>query len=90
MLSEKTDAARSSTSEPGAQITMSRDEFEALSRKVEESEKLADMKVAAAMAQVEAVNASENEALKRLEVTQKEIEDMKSATQAALKESGDG
>ncbi|KAL0353499.1 UNVERIFIED_CONTAM: WEB family protein [Sesamum angustifolium] len=85
MLSEKTDAARASTSEPGAQITMSRDEFEALSRKVEESEKLADMKVAAAMAQVEAVNASENEALKRLEATRKEIEDMKSATQAALK-----
>ncbi|KAI3456799.1 hypothetical protein Pfo_013462 [Paulownia fortunei] len=85
MLSEKTDAARASTSEPGAQITISRDEFESLSRKVEESEKLADMKVAAAMAQVEAVKASENEALKRLEVTQKEIEDMKSATQEALK-----
>ncbi|KAL0301055.1 UNVERIFIED_CONTAM: WEB family protein [Sesamum radiatum] len=43
------------------------------------------MKVAAAMAQVEAVKASENEALKRLEATQKEIEDMKAATQEALK-----
>ncbi|KAL0310934.1 UNVERIFIED_CONTAM: WEB family protein [Sesamum angustifolium] len=85
MLSEKTDAARASTSEPGAQITISKDEFESLSRKVEESEKLAEMKVAAAMAQVEAVKASENEALKRLEATQKEIEDMKAATQEALK-----
>ncbi|KAL2245202.1 UNVERIFIED_CONTAM: WEB family protein [Sesamum indicum] len=85
MLSEKTDAGRASTSEPGAQITLSRDEYEPLSRKVEESEKLADMKVAAAMAQAEAVNASENEALSRLEATLKEIEDMKSATQAALK-----
>lgn len=85
MLSEKTDAARASTSEPGAQITLSRDEFESLSRKVEESEKLSDMKVAAAMAQVEAVKASENEALKRLEATRKEIEDMKAATQEATK-----
>lgn len=84
-LSEKTDAARASTSEPGAQITLSKDEFESLSRKVEESEKLSDMKVAAAMAQVEAVQASENEALKRLEATRKEIEDMKAATQEALK-----
>ncbi|XP_047983012.1 WEB family protein At5g55860 [Salvia hispanica] len=85
MLSEKTDAARASTSEPGAQITLSRDEFESLSRKVEESEKLSDMKVAAAMAQVEAVQASEHEALQRLEATRKEIEDMKAATQEALK-----
>lgn len=85
MLSEKTDAARASTSEPGAQITLSRDEFESLSRKVEESEKLSDMKVAAAIAQVDAVKASENETLKRLEATWKEIEDMKAATQEALK-----
>ncbi|KZV56350.1 hypothetical protein F511_00347 [Dorcoceras hygrometricum] len=85
ILSEKTEAARGSTSEPGAQITISRDEFESLSHKVEESEKLTGMKVAAAMAQVEAVKASENEALKRLEAMQKEIEDLKAATQEALK-----
>ncbi|GKV44575.1 hypothetical protein SLEP1_g51739 [Rubroshorea leprosula] len=84
-LSERTNAARASTSESGAKITISREEFESLSRKVEESESLAEMKVAAAMAQVEAVKASENEAFKRLEVTQKEIEDMKSATADALK-----
>ncbi|KAK4484749.1 hypothetical protein RD792_007343 [Penstemon davidsonii] len=85
ILSEKTDAARTSISEPGAHITISKDEFESLSRKVEESEKLAEMKVAAAMAQVEAVKASEYEGLKKLEATQKEIEDMKTATQEALK-----
>ncbi|KAG6690008.1 hypothetical protein I3842_11G202100 [Carya illinoinensis] len=84
-LSERTNAARASTSESGANITISREEFESLSRKVEESDTLSDMKVAAAMAQVEAVKASENEALKRLEVTQKEIEDMKAATEAAFK-----
>ncbi|KAL2483692.1 WEB family protein [Forsythia ovata] len=85
MLSEKTDAARASTSEPGAQITLSRDEFESLSRKVEESEKLSEMRIAAAMAQVEAVKASKNEALKKLDTTQKEIEDVKAATEEALK-----
>ncbi|KAK6133031.1 hypothetical protein DH2020_033241 [Rehmannia glutinosa] len=85
ILSEKTDAKRASASEHGAQITISRDEFESLSRKVEESEKIAEMKVSAAMAQVEAVRASENEALKRLEASRKEIEDTKSATNEALK-----
>lgn len=84
-LSERTDAARSSTSESGAKITISQDEFEALSRKAVESEKLAEMKVEAALAQVEAVKASENEALKRLEAARKEIDDMKAMTQEALK-----
>nr|KYP49778.1 Protein PLASTID MOVEMENT IMPAIRED 2 [Cajanus cajan] len=84
-LTERTTAARASTSESGAVITISKEEFNSLSHKVEESDKLADMKVAAAKAQVEAVKASENEALKRLETTQKEIEDIKSATQEALK-----
>ncbi|KAJ7963601.1 WEB family [Quillaja saponaria] len=85
VLSERTSAARASTSESGAKITLSREEFESLSRKVEESDTLAEMKVAAAMAQVEAVKSSQNEALQRLEVTQKEIEKMKAATEESLK-----
>ncbi|CAA2972193.1 WEB family protein At5g55860-like [Olea europaea var. sylvestris] len=85
ILSEKTDAARASTSESGAQITISRVEFESLSRKVEEYQKLAELKVAAAIAQVEAVRASEEEAIKKFEASQNEIEDMKTATQEALK-----
>ncbi|KAL6543078.1 hypothetical protein OROHE_010598 [Orobanche hederae] len=85
-LSERTDAARASASSgSGARITISRDEFEALSQKVEESEKLVGMKVEAARAQVEAVRASENEAAKRLEASLKEIEDMRNATEEALK-----
>ncbi|KAH9607661.1 hypothetical protein KSS87_011630 [Heliosperma pusillum] len=84
-LSERTDAARSSTSESGPDIIISKDEFDALSRKVDESEKLASMKVDAVMAQVEAVKASEDEALQRLEAARKEIEDMKAATKDALK-----
>nr|ACU18658.1 unknown [Glycine max] len=85
VLSMRTSPSHSSPSEPGARITISREEFESLVHKVEESDKLADIKVAAATAQVEAAKASENEVLKRLEETQKEIEDMKSETQAALK-----
>uniref|UniRef100_A0A1J3GD89 WEB family protein n=1 Tax=Noccaea caerulescens TaxID=107243 RepID=A0A1J3GD89_NOCCA len=86
-LSEKTDAARNSTSsESGAQsITLSQEEFKSLSKRAEVFDKLADMKVAAALAQVEAVRASENETLKKLETTQEEIEKLKTATQEALK-----
>ncbi|KAM7499012.1 hypothetical protein LguiA_023426 [Lonicera macranthoides] len=85
IMSEKANAARSLSSEPGVHITISREEFESLSRKVEESDKLAEMKVAAAMAQVEAVKASENESVKKLEATQKEIDEMKAATQEVVK-----
>ncbi|WVZ89287.1 hypothetical protein U9M48_035710 [Paspalum notatum var. saurae] len=84
-LSDRASAARASTSESGANITISREEFDSLSRKVEESEKLSEMKVAAAMAQVEAVRASENEAMKKLEAARKEMEDMELATEEALK-----
>ncbi|XP_061337652.1 WEB family protein At5g55860-like [Gastrolobium bilobum] len=85
VLYERTNAARASTSESSAKITISREEFEFLSGKVEEVDKLTDIKVAAAAAQVEAVKAGENEAMKRLKATQKEIEDIKTATQEALK-----
>lgn len=80
-------STRSSTSvESGAaEITISKDEFESLNRKVEESEKLTEMKVAAAAAQVEAVKASEAEAAKRLEATRKEIEEIEAARVEALK-----
>ncbi|PKA47526.1 WEB family protein [Apostasia shenzhenica] len=84
-LSDETNAAYSLTSESGAKITISREEFVSLSRKVEESEKLTEMKLAAAMAQVEAIRASENEMTKRLEAMKKEMADMEAATQGALK-----
>ncbi|PPD88951.1 hypothetical protein GOBAR_DD14110 [Gossypium barbadense] len=85
MLSERINAARASTPECGADITISREEFESLSHKAEESNNIAEMKVKAAMARVEAVKASENEALERIEAIQKEIEDVKAATMDALK-----
>ncbi|XP_047176137.1 WEB family protein At5g55860-like [Vigna umbellata] len=85
VLSVRTSDSGSSTCESGARITISREEFESLVHKVEESDKLADMKVDAAKAQVEATKVSENEVIKRLEETQKEIEDMKTETQEVLK-----
>ncbi|XP_010238567.1 WEB family protein At5g55860 [Brachypodium distachyon] len=84
-LSDRASAVRASTSESGGKITISKEEFESLSRKVEESEKLSEMKVSAAMAQVEAVRASENEAIKKMETARKEMEDMELATEEALK-----
>ncbi|KAJ6824841.1 DCC family protein, chloroplastic [Iris pallida] len=86
-ISARANEARSSTSlESGAaEITISKEEFESLRQKVEESEKLTEMKVAAAVAQVDAVKASEAEAEKRLETVRKEIEEMEAATEEALK-----
>ncbi|KAL1188407.1 WEB family protein [Cardamine amara subsp. amara] len=86
-VSEKTNAARNSTSsDSGSQsITLSQEEFKSLSKRAEVFDKLAEMKVAAALAQVEAVKASENETLKKLETTQVEIEKLKTATEEALK-----
>ncbi|GMI85204.1 TOUCH-REGULATED PHOSPHOPROTEIN1 [Hibiscus trionum] len=85
MLSERKKATRASTPESGANITISKEEVESLNHRVEESNNIAEMKVAAAMAQVEAVKASENNTLKRFDAIQKEIEDMKAATADALK-----
>ncbi|KAF3783553.1 WEB family protein [Nymphaea thermarum] len=80
LLSEKTKAARASTSEHGANITISKEEYDSLNGKVNDADSLAGMKVAAAMAQVEAVKASEKEALQKLESIRKEMEDTEVAT----------
>jgi chromosome segregation ATPase len=83
-LSEKTNAARASTSESGAAITVSQDEYDSLNRSVAEADELANMKVAAAMAQVDAVKAAEQELLMKLEVANREIEEIKTASEQAL------
>ena len=51
VLSMTTSPCHSSPSEPGATTTISREEFESLVHKVEESDKLADIKVAATTTQ---------------------------------------
>ncbi|CAL9083030.1 unnamed protein product [Musa acuminata var. zebrina] len=68
-----------------ANVTISKEEYESLTCKVEESERLMERKVAAAMAQVEVVRASENEVSKKLEAAQKEMEEIEAATKVALK-----
>ncbi|CAL9065041.1 unnamed protein product [Musa banksii] len=68
-----------------ANVTISKEEYESLTCKVEESEWLMERKVAAAMAQVEVVRASENEVSKKLEAAQKEMEEIEAATKVALK-----
>eukprot|EP00252_Welwitschia_mirabilis_P001956 TRINITY_DN11921_c0_g2_i1.p1 TRINITY_DN11921_c0_g2~~TRINITY_DN11921_c0_g2_i1.p1 ORF type:complete len:689 (-),score=269.83 TRINITY_DN11921_c0_g2_i1:467-2533(-) len=84
-LSDKTTAARASTSEHSAEITISEGEYKSLNRKVDESKELADMKVGVAMAHIEAVEAGGQEAQLRFDKVNKEIEDMKSSEEEALK-----
>ncbi|CAN7114946.1 unnamed protein product [Brassica rapa subsp. narinosa] len=87
-LSEKTDAVRKSTSSESGEaqsITLSQEELNSLRKRAEVVDKLADMKVAAAVAQVDAVRASENETVKKFETTQEEIVKIKTATEEALK-----
>ncbi|KAK4800715.1 hypothetical protein SAY86_021202 [Trapa natans] len=61
-------------------------EFDTLTMKVEESTNLAEMKMAAATFQLEAVNAKRVEAEKKKEAILKEIEEVKAATEEALRQ----
>ncbi|KAK7302123.1 hypothetical protein RJT34_13003 [Clitoria ternatea] len=79
VLTKRTTTTRASIFESGVVIIISKEEFESLSHKVKESDKLEEMKVVVAKAQVEDIKASKNEAFKRLETTQKEIGDIKTA-----------
>uniref|UniRef100_A0A7N0ZYZ5 Uncharacterized protein n=1 Tax=Kalanchoe fedtschenkoi TaxID=63787 RepID=A0A7N0ZYZ5_KALFE len=85
LLSERTESARSSLSSSGAKLRLSKEEFGSLKRKVMESNTLTGIKIAAAMAQVDAIKASENEALNKLHSAQKEMEGLKLATADAAK-----
>lgn len=86
ILSERTNASRASASDAPVQVTISSEEYKSLRKKVEELEKLAEMKVSALMGQLEAVKVGESEVMKRLEATQKEIEEMSAAIQEAVKQ----
>ncbi|KAK4803314.1 hypothetical protein SAY86_001517 [Trapa natans] len=67
-------------------IKMPVQEFHALTRKVEESMNLAEMKLAAATFKMEAVNAKRVETEKKREAILNEIEVVKVATEAALRQ----
>ncbi|KAJ6991853.1 WEB family protein [Populus alba x Populus x berolinensis] len=67
------------------EIKISLGEFESLKKKVEESGNIADTTVTDVMAQVEAMNASNNEVEKKLGGNLKAIEEIKEATSMALR-----
>ncbi|KAG8385893.1 hypothetical protein BUALT_Bualt03G0092400 [Buddleja alternifolia] len=66
-------------------IRLSDEEFDLMNMKIEEFRNQADVKVATALAQLEAINASEKGVLQKLEVTLKENEAMQSEIEDVLK-----
>jgi chromosome segregation ATPase len=69
----------------GNKIKLAPEEFGSLKKKEEESGNIADTKVADAMAQIEVVKARNKEAEKKLEANLKAIEEIKEATDMALR-----
>lgn len=72
-LIENTALTRASASQEGSFITISKFEHEYLTARAGGAEELADKKVAAAQAWIEALKASEKETLMKIEMAQKEI-----------------
>ncbi|KAI5077956.1 hypothetical protein GOP47_0007780 [Adiantum capillus-veneris] len=84
-LSERISETHSSGAAGGACGSISQDEYERLKWKVREAEDLANMKIAAANAQVEAVKMSEMELQQKMKVLSDDVDTMKSNTEQALK-----
>lgn len=84
--STKSDAAQDSNSEVSGKIKLSQEDFESLNKKVEKSSTGADMKVATLMAQIEIIQRRESEAVKQLETSKKEEDEIEAAIQEALKQ----
>ncbi|GAU39005.1 hypothetical protein TSUD_378810 [Trifolium subterraneum] len=74
-----------SVSQSSGKIVLTVDEFAALSGKIKESEDLIDRTETTAMAQVEAINTRRNEVDKKVEANLKAIEEIKAATDLALR-----
>ncbi|KAB1211241.1 Protein PLASTID MOVEMENT IMPAIRED 2 [Morella rubra] len=68
--------ARASTSQHSSKITISKFEYEYLTARAGGAEEIADKKVAAAHAWIEALKASDKEILMRTELAQREIREM--------------
>eukprot|EP00252_Welwitschia_mirabilis_P020252 TRINITY_DN4925_c0_g1_i3.p1 TRINITY_DN4925_c0_g1~~TRINITY_DN4925_c0_g1_i3.p1 ORF type:complete len:710 (+),score=216.76 TRINITY_DN4925_c0_g1_i3:524-2653(+) len=84
VLFEKASAARASSSEADGGVLISQTEYDALVKKVEETESLADKRVAAVMAQLDAVRAGDQELQMKLEAVNRDIEHLKSAEESEL------
>eukprot|EP00250_Pteridium_aquilinum_P016545 c23153_g2_i1 orf=582-2597(+) len=83
-LSEMMSGVRASGVEGGAGMSISQDEYDQLKKKVAEAEELANMRVVAANAHVEAVRMGELELQQQLKALNDDIETMKSNTEQAL------
>ncbi|KAK9272160.1 hypothetical protein L1049_002531 [Liquidambar formosana] len=77
ILTENTMRARASASQHTSSITISSFEYEYLSGRAVGAEEIADKKVAAAQAWIEALKASEKEILMKTEIAQREIREVK-------------
>ncbi|XP_062013675.1 WEB family protein At1g12150 [Rosa rugosa] len=80
-----TAASESTTPSTTGKIKLSLEDYECLSRKAKECESLAEIKEAECIVQVEAISVRKNEADKRLEASLKAIEEIKTATNLALR-----
>ncbi|KAF3451897.1 hypothetical protein FNV43_RR07993 [Rhamnella rubrinervis] len=85
MLTERQKSKQASNLETSSKIKVPVDEFASLSRKVAELENLAEKAEADAMVQIGAMKARRNETDRKLEANLKAIEEIKEATDIALK-----
>ncbi|OIV96048.1 hypothetical protein TanjilG_27152 [Lupinus angustifolius] len=76
---------RVSDAEINGKIVLTVEEFAALSEKIKESEDMIERAEAAAVTQVEAINTRKNEVDKKVEANLKAIEEIKAATDMALR-----
>eukprot|EP01018_Ginkgo_biloba_P014981 Gb_36825 [translate_table: standard] len=83
-LNESDLTVRSSKATTSAGVTLSFKEYYALSRQAHHAEELANERVAAAMAQIDAAKDSQEEVLRSLDEANKEIKERREALQAAL------
>ncbi|XP_010279367.1 PREDICTED: protein PLASTID MOVEMENT IMPAIRED 2 isoform X2 [Nelumbo nucifera] len=85
-LSEKTMRARAMASKRKSSITISKFEYEYLIGRAEEAKEVADKKVAAAEAWVEALKASEKEILIETEIAHNELKELQAKQETSRKD----
>ncbi|KAL2341420.1 hypothetical protein Fmac_009360 [Flemingia macrophylla] len=85
MMSDMNAVDTVSETDANGKIVLTVDEFAALSGKIKESEDLIERTETAAMAQVESINTRKNEVDRKVEASLKAIEEIKAATDMALR-----
>ncbi|GLJ12838.1 hypothetical protein SUGI_0198820 [Cryptomeria japonica] len=88
-LNESESAGGSSETNNSAGVTLSVEEYYALSKKVHDAEELANSRVAVAMTQIDAAKGSQENVMKKFEEASKEINARKEALEDALKKAAE-